>query len=246
MPNHKDYFNHIQGLLDNLINKENDHIEQAIDYLFTATKNKRNIFVFGASHAGIISEELTYRAGGLATINPIFDASMMLNNVPVTHTSKMERLEGYGTVIAEKTPFSEGDVLIAHSVSGRNTVMIDLVLEAKKQGVHVIAITNLTYSKQVKSRHPSGQNLYEIADLVIDNHGDKGDAAIKFDGMNQKVGPTSTVIGATLVNAMVVGLTSKLLEHNMEVPILHSANVDGGDEHNRTIFKSYKSNIFYL
>ena len=246
MPNHRDYLTHIQSLLDNLIKKEDQSINQAVDMLFEATKQKNNIFIFGASHAGILSEEMTYRAGGLATVNPVFESSMMLNTRPVTFTSKMERLDGYGTLIAEKTPMQDGDVLIAHSVSGRNTVMIDFVKAAKNKGVKVIAITNLTYSKQVKSRHSSGERLFELADHVIDNHGDKGDAAIKFDGLNQKVGPTSTVIGATIVNSLVVGVTEKLLDAGIDAPILHSANIDGGDAHNQEIFKEFKNNIFYL
>ena len=246
MPNHIDYFNHIHDLLNNLLEKEKENLEKAVEYLFEATKTKNNIFVFGASHAGIITEELTYRAGGLATMNPIFEPSMMLNTIPITQTSKMERLEGYGRLIAEKTPFKKNDVLIAHSVSGRNTVMIDLVQAAKEKGVNIIAITNLTYSKNVDSRHSSGKNLYQLADLVIDNHGDKGDAAIKFESLSQKVGPTSTVIGATLVNAIVVALTDKLINAGIDAPILHSANMDGGDQYNQKIFKKFNDNIFYL
>lgn len=45
----------------------------------------------------------------------------------------MERLEGYGTALAEIQPFKEGDVLILHSVSGRNPVIIDLALAAKEK-----------------------------------------------------------------------------------------------------------------
>lgn len=246
MPDHRDYFSHIQSLLKNLIDKESKTLEKATDMLFKATTNQNNIFVFGASHAGILAEELSYRAGGLATINPIFESSLMLDTRPINFTSKMERLEGYGTLIADKTPFAKDDVLIAHSVSGRNTVMIDLVQAAKDIGVKVIAITNLNYSKQVESRHPSKNRLFELADLVIDNHGDKGDAAIKFDALDQKVGPTSTVIGATIVNSLVVGLTQKLIAAGKDVPVLFSANLDTGDEHNQKIFKKYRNNIFYL
>ena len=246
MPNSKDYFNHIHSLLDNLIEKEQANIDKAVDMLFDATINKNNIFAFGASHAGILAEELTYRAGGLATVNPVFESSMMLNTRPITFTSQMERLEGYGTLIAEKTPISRGDVIITHSVSGRNTIMIDFVNRAKEKGAKIIAITNLNYSKNVESRHPSGKRLFELADHVIDNHGDKGDAAIKFDGLEQKVGPTSTVIGATIVNSMVVGLTDRLLKEGHDAPILHSANLDGGDEHNQKTFNAFKNNIFYL
>ncbi len=246
MPNHKDYFNHIHELLDNLLEKESDQIEKAVEVLYEATIKKNNLFVFGASHAGILAEELTYRAGGLATFNPIFESSMMLNTTPITHTSQMERLVGYGTLIAHKSPIKKDDVLIAHSVSGRNTVMIDFIQALKKRGCKVIAITNLTYSKNVDSRHPCGKKLYQLADLVIDNHGDKGDAAIKFDQLSQKVGPTSTVIGTTIVNAIVVGLVEKLLAAGYEPPILHSANLDEGDQYNQKLFERFKHNIFYL
>ncbi len=246
MPHHKDYFNHIQSLLDTVLKHESTALEEAVDMLYDATVNKRNIFVFGASHAGILSQELTYRAGGLATINPVHSPGLMLNVKPVTFTSKMERLDGYGNLIADKTPIQKDDVIITHSVSGRNTVMIDFVNAAKEKGAKIIALTNLNYSKEVESRHPSGKRLFELADLVIDNHGDKGDAAMKFDGMNQKVAPTSTVVGATIVNSIVTGLTQKLLDHDKDVPVLYSANLDGGDEHNQKIFRMYKDNIFYL
>ncbi len=45
----------------------------------------------------------------------------------------MERLVGYGTALAERTPFEEGDVLFLHSVSGRNPVTIELAMEAQKK-----------------------------------------------------------------------------------------------------------------
>ncbi|MFH5881854.1 MAG: SIS domain-containing protein [Candidatus Izemoplasmataceae bacterium] len=246
MPSYKTYFDHIHALLDTVLEKEQASIESAIKLLFEATKSKNNLFVFGASHAGIIASELFYRAGGLATINPVDAPSLNLSVRPITHTSKMERLEGYGTLLAEKTPFEPGDVLIAHSVSGRNTVMIDFVLAAKNKGVKVIALTNLNYSKSVKSRHPSNKRLFELADIVIDNHGDIGDASVKFDDLSQKVAPTSTVVGTTIMNSIVVGLVNELLNAGLDVPIFFSANLDDGDAHNQKIFKQYKANIFYL
>ncbi len=240
------YFDHIEKLLKEFIEQEASAIDAAVDLLYQATLNKNNLFVFGASHAGILSQELAYRAGGLATINPIFDSDLMLDTRPITYTSQMERLEGFGRLIAENTPFKRGDVLLAHSVSGRNTVMIDLVQTAREKGVKIIGITNLDYSKNVDSRHPSGKRLFELSDVVIDNHGDKGDAALKLEGMEQKVGPTSTVIGAAIVNSITVELSRRLLEDGHDVPILYSANLDGGYEHNQKIFNKFKDNIFYL
>ncbi len=240
------YFDRIRHLLDIVETKEKEAINRAVHALSQAILNKKSIFSFGASHAGILTQELFYRAGGLMNINPIFGREIMLDTEPVTHTSQMERLNGYGKLLADKTPFSKGDCLIVHSVSGRNPVTIEIALEAQKKGVTVISITNLDYSKSVSSRHPSGRNLHEYSDIVINNHGDIGDAACKIEGIDQKVSPTSTVIGAAIVNTIVAQVVADLVKNGMEKPpIFYSANLDGGDELNRKLYEEYKETIHY-
>lgn len=241
-----EYFNGIKSLLEKVEREEEEAINNAVSHFVDAIENKKAIFAFGASHAGILTQELYYRAGGLMTINPIFGESVLLDVEPITHTSKMERLVGYGTSLAEKTPFKKGDVLLLHSVSGRNPVIIELAMEAKKKGVTLIGLTNLTYSKSVESRHPSGKNLYEVCDTVIDNHGDRGDSMCDIEGMEMKVGPSSTVVGATIVNTIVVETVKKLRENGMEKPpIFYSANLDGGDELNKQLISDYEESIHY-
>lgn len=159
MKKHIEYFNHVNDLLLKIVETQEENIEKSAHLIKEAVISKNSIFSFGASHAGIITEELFYRAGGLALINPILEPSMMLNVRPVTFTSKMERLEGYGNEIADKTPIKKGDIVICHSVSGRNSVMIDFVLRVKELGAKVIAITNIDYSSEVVSRHSSKKTL---------------------------------------------------------------------------------------
>lgn len=240
------YLQTIQQHLTTVFTKERHVIDLAVDALVDATINKHNIFVFGASHAGILSYELTYRAGGLATINPVEVSGLNLATRPITKTSENERTLGYGTSIANEVPLQPNDVVLVHSVSGRNNVMIDFVHRVKERGAMVIAITNVAYSSEVTSRHPSGQRLFEIADIVIDNHGVPGDAVVNLPGLPQAVGPTSTVIGAAIVNSIVVGVTEQLLAKGINPPIFFSANLDGGDSHNKTIFDTYKNHIFYM
>lgn len=240
------YFNRIREILDLVENEEKGSIDKAVTAITDAIQNKKSIFAFGASHAGIITQELFYRAGGLMNLNPIFGREIMLDTEPITITSQMERLVGYGQVLANKTPFAQGDVLILHSVSGRNPVTIDLAMEARKKEVTTISITNLKYSQSISSRHPSGKNLYEYSDIVIDNHGDIGDAACVIDGLDQKVGPSSTVIGATIVNTIVTEVVAKLVQMGMkQPPIFYSANLDGGDELNKKLIKEFKETIHY-
>ena len=240
------YFDRIQEILKEVELNEADAINQTIELLTDANLNGKGIYIFGASHAGILAEELYYRAGGMMTVNAVLALGLMRGQSPIAVTSKMERLEGYGTTLASTIPFKKDDVLILHSVSGRNPVTIDLALSAQEKGVKIVALTNVNYSKQVTSRHSSGKRLFELADIILDNHGDTGDACCSIEGIEQKVGPSSTVVGATILNTIIVEVTRKLTEHGVEYPpIFYSANLDGGDQLNQELFKKYENVIHY-
>jgi uncharacterized phosphosugar-binding protein len=73
-----------------------------------------------------------------------------------------------------------------------------------------------------------------------------GDAAVPINGLQQKVGPTSTVVGAAILNAMIAELVQRLVNGGMKTPpVFYSANIDGGDELNRTLYEKYRDNIKY-
>ena len=217
------YLDIVRRLLSPIERDEGEHMARCVDVLYDCIRQKHSIYTFGASHAGILSEEMYYRAGGLMLMNPIFGREIMLDTEPITHTSAMERL-----------------------VSGRNPVTVEVAMAAKGAGATVIAITNLSYSMSVSSRHPSGKRLCDLADIILDNHGEIGDAAVSINGMKQKVSPTSTVVGATMLNAIVAALVQKLVDGGMtHPPIFYSANLDGGDELNRALYEEYRESIHY-
>ena len=97
----------IKQLLDLVEKEEKKSIKEAIDVLTQANLQKRSVYIFGASHAGILAEEMYYRAGGMMTINAIFGREVMLDRSPITFTSQMERLEGYGTNLAKTVSFKK-------------------------------------------------------------------------------------------------------------------------------------------
>ncbi len=240
------YFDHIRRLLDEVERTQSGAIETVAERMSEAILAHHSIYVFGASHAGILAEELYYRAGGLMVINPIFGLDLSLSSTPITHTSRMERLEGYGSVLAQKVKFAPGDILIVHSVSGRNPVAIDLAIDARAAGAYVVCLTSMQYTTSVTSKHSSGKRLFEVADLTIDNCGIPGDAVCEITGMQQKVSPSSTVIGATILNTIVSMTVQKLVDKGMDFPpVFYSANQDGGDELNRALFDKYKNEIHY-
>jgi len=242
----KKYLTEISSIINKVMETQLDNIKAVAEIIVDAAVNKKSIYVFGCNHAGILAQELFYRTGGLATINPVMAPGLVLEARPVTLTTGIERLEGYGEIIADSLSLREGDVLIIHSVSGRNNVPIDMALRARELKAKVIVITNVDYSSKVESRHHSGKRLYELADIVLDNCGVYGDAAIEIEGLPCKVGPTSTAVGAAILNAVVVECAELFLQKGVTPPIFISSNVDGGDEHNARILEEYKDSIHYM
>lgn len=242
----KDYYNKIIDALDCILQKEEAEIGEAAKRMAAAVSNGDSIYLFGASHAGIISEDAFYRAGGFALFNPIFSADLMLNVEPVTQTSKLERLEGYGNILLESKPVRKGDVLFIHSVSGRNPVAIDMALAAKEKGLDVICLTNVSYSEQVESRHSSGKRLFEVSDIVIDNGGEPGDAVVSIESLSQKVAPISTIVGSYTIHSIVLKMIEIFEAEGKDIPIFRSANLDGGDDYNQQLFEQYKDQIHYM
>jgi len=239
------YFEHLKSLLDKVLQTQREAIEDAA-YSFVSTMMQGGrLFAFGSSHAGMITQELFYRTGGLAVVNPIFAPGLSPEVSPVTLSSQMERLPEYGRILAQKSGMKTGDTLLIHSVSGRNTVALDMALEAKEMGVTTIALTSLTYSMEVTSRHPSGKRLFEVCDLVIDNCGCYGDASIALPGFTEHVAPTSTICGAAIVNALSVRVLELCILQGIQPPFLVSANTDRGDAYNQEIFNNYREQILY-
>jgi uncharacterized phosphosugar-binding protein len=225
---------------------ESDAIEQAAQVIAAAIQEDHLVYAFGPTHAGLLAQELFYRAGGLVPVNPILPPGLTTDVRPATLTSRLERLPGFGQTILAESPVGAGDVLIVHSVSGRNAAAVEIAQGARARGAYVIAVTSLQYSRQVTPRTASLPRLFEAADLVLDNHAPVGDALIALPGLRQRVGPASTVIGAAILNAVITRAAALLVERTGDAPVFYSANLDGGDEYNQRWLDHYRGRLTYL
>lgn len=241
-----DYLDTIIDLLQQVRQSESDALEKAAQVIADAIQNDHLIYAFGPTHAGILAQELFYRAGGLVPINPILPPGLTTDVRPSTLTSRLERLPGFGANILAESPIEKGDVLIVHSVSGRNAAAVEMAQGARERGAFVIAVTSLEYSRQVKPRTANMPRLFEVADLVLDNHAPVGDALVQIPGLSQRVGPSSTVIGAAMLNAVVARAAALLMERTGDAPVFFSANIDGGDEFNRRWLDHYRGRLTYI
>ena len=120
------YMSEVERLLKEATEQADTAIAEAATLIAGAIADGRVLYVFGPSHAGILAQDLFFRAGGLVAIEPILPAGLMLNERPITRTSLLERLPGYADVLLHDLPLGAGDVLLIISVSGRNAVTVEM------------------------------------------------------------------------------------------------------------------------
>jgi uncharacterized phosphosugar-binding protein len=233
------YIDGIMDLLGNLRRSQIGSIKKAAELVADTISSGRWVHVFGTGHSHMMADEVSGRAGGLAAFNGIVDFGLS-GYSGMTKSSLLEKLEGYARTVIDCEQLRKGDVVIVVSNSGVNAVPIEFAIEAKKRGLSVVAITSMAHSKSVPARNSSGKKLFEAADITIDNCGAPGDAFVKLEGLDQRVGATSTVMGATIINAIVTEATKLLIRKGVKPPVWVSGNVPGSEATNLTYMQKYK------
>jgi uncharacterized phosphosugar-binding protein len=226
-----DYYDEIVALLSEVRSTQSKAIAAAGSIVGETVKSGGIVHTFGSGHSAAIAYEAHGRAGGLAAVSAIIDPLRGLS----------EKVEGYGKALMAPVRLEKRDSMIVISNSGRNPLPIEVAMVARESGLRVIAITSLAHSRSVTSRHSSGKRLFELADVVIDNMGEPGDAVITLPGCDAPVGPTSTLTGAYIMNEITIAAVRWLLENNIEPPVFKSANLDGSKEHNAQLRARYSA-----
>ena len=232
------FFTHSQQKLQEVLEHEMPNIQKAADFVTESCKQGGKFYVFGSGHSHMVAEELYLRAGGLALVHGILPPELMLHEM-ANKSTYLERIEGYSQALADLYRVDEKDTVMVISNSGRNPVPVEMCLAAKEKGAKVIAMTSMKHSAGCTSRHSSGKKMYEIADVTIDNCAEPGDAAFPIDGLDSCIGPTSSITGITIAQALVCQVVDNLVKAGIEPPVFKSSNVDGGDEHNNRMFDKY-------
>ena len=240
------YFQTIIAALQEVQKSERTAMERVATLFAETIRAGRTIFISGCSHSSIFAQEVFYRAGGLMLMNPLFLPGMTLEMPPATRTTRFERISGIAEAVLEESPIIEGDVLVLASISGRNAVPIEMAQWARERGIRVVALTSMRYGAAVTSRHASGKRLFELADEVLDVQSPPGDAVLDIPGLPVRSAPSSTVVGVTMLHAVISEAIEKLLAMGITPPVFVSANVEGGDELNARLLAEYRDRIHYM
>jgi uncharacterized phosphosugar-binding protein len=224
---YRTYLRRVYDVVEDVLQTQGRQIDTAAAWMADAIERRNIVHLFGSGHSHMIAEEVFHRAGSLLPLNPMLDANLTLFGM--VNATLLERTPGYGKVVVGSHDIQPGDVVIVASNSGVNPVPVEVATESRDRGAKTISITSDEAYRGAQSRHESGKRLADVTDLTIDTRVPAGDALVSIPGVDTRAGGASTVIGVTIINAVVVETAAVLQQRGVRPPLIPTMNLPGGD-----------------
>jgi len=235
----------VRTAIDQVIDGEAAGVAKAADLLYAALQAGGIVQAFGTGHSEALTKEIAGRAGGLVPTNRISLRDVVLRGgapLSVLDDPFFERDHKVVHRLYELAAPDPADAFVIVSNSGINGSIVEMASLVKERGHRLIAITSMRHTSRMKSRHPSGRRLAELADVVLDNGAPYGDAVLPLPG-GGAVCAVSTITSALLVQLVLAEVVRRFLDAGEDPPIYLSANMDGGDDHNQALEARYAGRI---
>ncbi len=231
----KQWLNNARGIMSQIEDTQMENINKAAKLMADAIESGRWVHTFGCGHATLPIEEMYPRIGGFVGFHPLVELPLtfftnITGQMGVHQFLFLERVEGYGVEIMKGYNFDKRDVMWLFSHSGINNVNIDIALEAKKRGMKVIVFGSASNASDRKTRHSSGKNIFELADIVVDTCAPIEDASVPLKNHVDKIGPVSTMAFITCVWMTVTNAAEILAERGVKLYIHPSHNAPGAGD----------------
>jgi uncharacterized phosphosugar-binding protein len=219
-------------------------IRQAAERFAATILTGRLVHVFGTGHSRMAVEEMFPRYGSFPGFHPIVELSMSYHNPVVGANGQrqamfLENVQGFGPVLWRNFAVTRDDALLAISSSGCNAVTIDVAIEARLQGMFVVALSSQANAAASTSRHQSGRKLHEVADLVLDQQAPPGDSAVWIKDLQTQVASLSSITSCTIINLIKAEVARLLTEAGHPPKVLTSACHLGADRARRLFEETY-------
>lgn len=244
------YFNAVLNNLEQINATQGENITRAAELMADAVADDRLISVYGGGgHTTLPVGEMFFRAGGLANINPVMETGLSVFNQAEKYL-QLERTVNYGAAIVRYYDLKKDDVLIIFHNIGINPATIDAAEEAKKNGVKIIAVSSSCWQKEMPAdhfiRHPNRKNLFDYADVAIDDLNPVGDAAVNVPGLDTPIAPISNIADFYIAHLLEIETVRICVERGITPPVWSSANAPGGDERNAAYLAKYRPRVKML
>jgi uncharacterized phosphosugar-binding protein len=187
------------------------------------------VFTFGTGHGAFAALEAFPRTGTVVGFRPIVETPIALfhhvfGDMGSWQYRFLHTREGYGKAILRAHRLDPADTMVLFSHSGINAVVLDIAVEAKEVGMSLVGVTSIPHSSAVASRHSSGRRLFELADVVVDTRVPLQDASIWVEGVEDPVGPASTVVAVAAAHAIVSATVEELAKLGHKPRVMRNPN----------------------
>jgi uncharacterized phosphosugar-binding protein len=195
------------------------------------------VWVFGTGHSRAVAMELAGRAGGLSAMKELVLEDLVASGWATKEdfvSGELERRPEAAPALLQGAVLGEADAFVVVSHSGCNGAPIEMALQAAGRGLPVIAVTSLEHSRTVRSRHPSGSRLFEVATITIDTGAPYADTAVRLGpgGPEGPGGPgglgvcsVSSFAGILVAQALTAEIVGCYLQEGVAPPLLVSRNL---------------------
>ena len=246
-------FGYIDAVIANIrkvADEQGENIKKAGTLMADAIAADRLINVYaGGGHTTLAMGEMFFRAGGLANINPLMETALSVFNQSLKYL-ELERTVNFGASIIKYYQIEKDDVVIFFHNIGINPATIDAAEECKKRGAKIIAVASSHWQSEMPKdhfiRHPNGKNLFDYADVCIDDDNPVGDAVVNVPGMDTPIAPVSNVVDFTIAHLLEIECCRQCVERGLVPPVWTSANAPGGDAKNAAYLAKYRPRVKML
>ncbi len=135
---------------------------------------------------------------------------------------ELERTVNYGSAILKYYDLQKDDVLIIFHNIGINPATIDAAEEAKKRSVKIIAVSSEAWQKEMPEdhfiRHPNKKNLFDYADVCIEDFNPVGDAVVNVPGLDTPIAPISNIIDFYIAHLLEIETVKQCIDRGITPP----------------------------
>lgn len=242
------FFDVVSAQLATVRTTQSEAIERAGALTAEAISKGGIFYIYDRGH--LLSQELLHRAGGPAFVRKMtFDLPKMTmgfgSNAPKCRTEGLD-LTAYNEEFEDKcieatfiqNGMKEGDVLFYNSVSGNGRATISVAKTAKRLGIKLIVLTNKATNDRIGEKDES-LKLYKYADVYMDNCVTDGDAAVTFEGVDERILPMSGISAAFVGWAYIASTIEHLTALGIKPTVYRSVSSVGGPEQLQAAYKRY-------
>ncbi len=241
-----EYLDAVSALIEGIARDQHEAIDQVAGVMARCIQTQGLVHLFGSAHSMLPALEVFPRYGSFVGLHPVIDPRLLWFNVlgsgGVPEMLFLQNTEGYAPIFLDGQHLRAGDVLIVFSHSGTSAVVVDAARYAKDRDMAVVAVMSRQTGLAAAARHSSGYKLIDLADFLIDTGVPAGDGLIAVEGLSERVGAGSTVVGTAIALSLVTACAEQLAAAGH--PIVQSTRAETGElVAYRNVYEAYEAGL---